>query len=111
MAPSESRRAQVSRVAREVAEVIAGRVRGGSLATSVAHRSEGRMHVWRFRSGAGKQERFLRLAHTAMTRGNDPATELLEKLDRAEWQTRLFEGPVASLVLSPAGRLKPYVAR
>lgn len=111
MASFESRRDQVSRVAREVAEVIAGRVRGGSHATSVAHRSEGRMHVWRFRSAAGKPERFLRLAHMAMTRGKDPASELLNQLEREEWQTRLFEGPVASLVLSPAGRLKPYTAR
>ena len=110
MSKPNPRQEHVSRMAREVAVAIRGRLRGTSPDTSVSHRSEGRMHVWRFRTGPSESERYLRVAHAAMARG-DNAGQLLKQLDREQWEERLFARPTESLVLSEAGRLKRYRQR
>jgi len=101
-----SNRQQVSLVAQEMGEAIRRGVRGRPGQVRVADRNEGRRHVWRFRSGSDGVERFLYVAHSAMTRGAGSAAELMNQLERAEWMERLFGGPATSLVLSPSGSLK-----
>ena len=105
---NQSQQKQVSQVAQEMGEVIRREVSGRSAPVRVADRNERGRHVWRFRSGTEDTERFLHVAHTAMTSGDDSATKLLEQLNRAKWQDRLFEGPQTSFMLSPRGQLKPW---
>ena len=107
MGKPSARQEQVSRIAREVAVAIRGRLRGTAPDVSVDHRSEGRMHVWRFRSKGEEPARYLRVAHAAIAEG-DSAAHLLGQLVREGWESRLFARPTSSLVLSPAGRLKRY---
>ena len=109
MSKPNARQEQVSRIAREVAVAFRGRLRGSAPGVNVDHRSEGRMHVWRFRSEGAEPARYLRVAHTAIADG-DSAANLLGLLDREKWESRLFERPTTSLALSSTGRLKQYRA-
>jgi hypothetical protein len=67
--------------------------------------------VWRFRSGADSQERFLHVPRESMAHGQNPTASLLNQLEDAHWLDQLHEGPERSYLLSPAGNLKPWPKR
>ena len=108
MESHESQRDQVSSVAQELGAGIRRDLRGRPNNVRVSNRSEGRRHVWRFQSGSDSAERFLYVAHAAMTRGGNPAADLLDQLKRAKWVDQLFGGTSTSFMLSPRGQLRPW---
>ena len=106
----EIRHQKVAKVARELGLALRRQARGQWDAVKTAERNEGNRHVWRFRSAAGGDERFLHVAHEVMVKGDDPAGELLRQLQVGQWLERLNQGPETALLLSKGGRLEAWPA-
>jgi len=106
MEPTETTQQKIDRVAHELGTAMrkqAGR-RWGSVRT--AKRKLATRYVWRFRTGAGEPDRFLSLAHRAMSEGENPTATLLAQLDAAQWLDRMQAGPETSFRLARGGHLR-----
>ena len=108
---NETPRQRVTRVASELGPIIRRQARGRWTQVRMAERNEHGRHVWRFRPGAGAEERFLHIEHRAMVRGRDPAARLLKRLDAEGWLDRLHDGSDTALLLSRDGQLVPLDER
>jgi hypothetical protein len=107
MAPKETKRQRVDRVAQELSPQIRQQARGRWKEVQTAQRNEQGRHVWRFRPGPGEDERFLHIDHQAMVRGEKSAERVLNRLEEGRWLDRLQKGPETSLLLSRSGELGP----
>lgn len=108
MDPQETPKETISRVARELGQVIRRQAHGRWEGVRTAQRNEGSRHVWRFQAGPDSTERFLHVPHMSMAGGENAAEVLLGQLRKARWLDRLQNGPERSFLLSPAGNLKPW---
>jgi len=108
MESKKERQQAVTRVSRELGSAL--RLEAGERWSEVriAHRNEGDHHVWRFRSGTDGSERFLRVAHRAMTRRGDRSAAVLERLRAARWMDRLLGGPETALLLTGDGEVRTW---
>jgi hypothetical protein len=102
------RQQAVTRVSRELGSELRREAGERWSEVRVAHRNEGDHHVWRFRTGADGPERFLRVAHRAMTRGGDRSAAVLERLRAARWIERLHGGPETALLLTGEGEVRTW---
>lgn len=80
-------------------------------AVRMAERNERGHHVWRFRSGAEANERFLHVANEAMEQTANPSRMLFKQLQAGRWLDRLEDGPDSALRLSSEGQIEPWSAR
>ncbi len=111
MEPQETNQPSISTVIHDMGAILRQQARERWKGVRTSQRKERGRHVWRFRSAADSQERFLHVPRESMTHGKNPAASLLNQLEDAHWLDQLHEGPERSYLLSPAGNLKPWPKR
>jgi hypothetical protein len=110
MDPNESRQKRVD-VEQELSSLIRKEARAKWRSVRTAQRNERNHHVWRFQSGPGKAERFLRVTHEAMEQGDNASEALYEQLTAGRWLDRLHVGPETALLLTTGGQIEAWPRR
>ncbi len=107
MDPRESRQRRED-VEQELSGLIRKEARTKWRSVRTAQRNEQGHHVWRFQSGPGKAERYLRVTHEAMEAGANSSESLYEQLTAGRWLDRLYAGPETALLLTTGGRIESW---